>query len=180
MMRFLGDALRQAIAPEWRLLAVVLLVLATATNAIILSSLPEQGAALSPTFIVAAVIRVARLVLLNVAFLRSATRSSRALFMPDGAFWMVLLFTAISAVLSAVVGQFLPDPREKCGRFRRGQQHSHACYGAVYRVDGRVGHEKATGTRPSSLVSENGSVAAIFPFVVFLDRYSAGRTPHLY
>ncbi|QLC25473.1 hypothetical protein HFP57_10890 [Parasphingopyxis algicola] len=109
---FLRDALRQAIAPEWRLLAVILLVLATATNAVILSEIGEPGEPPSPIFLLAAVIRLAGLLLLTVALLRRATDSRRAPFMPDGAFWLMVLLTLLGFAVSAGVRALLPDGQD--------------------------------------------------------------------
>lgn len=108
IVAFLRDALRQAAAPDWRWLAIVLLVLVTATNMVILSAIPEPGATPSPAFIAVAAIRILGLLLLSVALLRRAMGSPRAAFMPDTAFWVSVAFSLLGFGVAIVVRRLLP------------------------------------------------------------------------
>lgn len=108
-IRFLKDALQQIIAPEWRKLALIALLLLVSTTAVLLSELDNSSEARSVSFIVAALVRLVGLLLLTVAFMRRATDSSRAAFMPDGAFWLSTVFVMLHFALTATVRSLLLD-----------------------------------------------------------------------
>jgi len=110
MTRFLGDALRQAIAPEWRLLGLLGVVLLTATNMVIMTEASDPGRIANPAFIVAALVRMFGLFILMIALMRSAVSSPRAMVMPDGAFWASVLLGFVGLALVIGLGQLLPLP----------------------------------------------------------------------
>lgn len=107
-IRFLKEALLQAIAPEWRMLALIFLVLVVSTTAVGLSELDNSSETRSLNFIIAGVVRLVGILLLTVAFLRRATGSSRAAFMPDGAFWLRTAFGVLVFALAIIVRFLLP------------------------------------------------------------------------
>jgi hypothetical protein len=105
---FVRDALASLANPRLWLLAALLAVLLTASNIVILLNPPVPG---EPPilFALAAFARVAGLLVLAVAVLRVLTGSTRAPFMPDGAFWLyaltLLVGVALAVGLGAVTGE---------------------------------------------------------------------------
>lgn len=108
MGSFLRDTLRQAFAREWWLPGLVLAIILTASNMVILSAKPVEGASPDASFAVAAFVRLAGLVFLTVMLLRRATNSSRPSLMPDGAFWLYLLLGMVGFALAAGLRLILP------------------------------------------------------------------------
>jgi hypothetical protein len=88
--------------------ALLLTVLLTVSNIVILRNAPPQGEVPPLAFVIAAIVRVAGLLLLAVTILRVLTDSRRRLYMPDGAFWLYVLTGiagfAVSAALGVVAG----------------------------------------------------------------------------
>jgi hypothetical protein len=100
---FLREALALLASP--RLLAPVaaLLALLTVSNIVIAANVPAEGEKLGPAFAVAALARVAGLLVLAVAILRTMTASARPRFRPDAGFWLyALTFVAATGVSVAV------------------------------------------------------------------------------
>jgi hypothetical protein len=103
LMSFLREALallasRRLVAP-----ALALAVLLTASNIVIASNVPAEGQRLGAAFAVAAFVRVAGLLVLAVAILRTMTGSARPRFRPDAGFWLyALTFIAATGVSVAV------------------------------------------------------------------------------
>lgn len=113
MTRFLREALRQAIAPEWRLLAILIAILLTVTNMVILSEISGGGAKTSPAFIIAALVRLFGIYFFMIALMRRAVSSPRALFMPDGAFWASVLLGIVGMALAAGLSGLLPETADE-------------------------------------------------------------------
>ena len=107
LIGFLREALgalgRGGIVPA----AVILLVLLTFSNIVILQNMPAKGSPPAVAFLVAAVLRVAGLLLLSVAILRALTASPRRRWLPDGGFWLYVLTFAAGAAVSAAVAWLL-------------------------------------------------------------------------
>jgi hypothetical protein len=97
---FLREALALLAAPRLVGLALALTVLLTASNIVVASNVPEDGEKLSAAFAVAALVRVAGILILAVAILRTLTASARPRFRPDAGFWLY----ALSFVVAAGVG----------------------------------------------------------------------------
>ncbi|HEX8379106.1 MAG TPA: hypothetical protein VF619_01000 [Allosphingosinicella sp.] len=100
---FLREALALLSAPRLLVPALVLMVLLTVSNIVIASTVPAEGEKLGPAFAVAALVRVAGLLVLAVAILRTMTGSARPRFRPDAGFWLyALTFVAATGVSVAV------------------------------------------------------------------------------
>jgi hypothetical protein len=100
---FLREALALLRSPRLLVPALALLVLLTVSNIVIASNVPAEGQKLGPAFAVAAFVRVAGILVLAVAILRTMTGSARPRFRPDAGFWLyALTFIAASAVSVAV------------------------------------------------------------------------------
>jgi hypothetical protein len=96
---FLREALALLRSPGLLVPALALAVLLTVSNIVIVSNVPAEGQGLGPAFAVAALIRVAGLLVLAVAILRTMTASPRPRFLPDAGFWLyALTFLAANAV----------------------------------------------------------------------------------
>jgi hypothetical protein len=99
---FLSEALDRLRRRELLLPTVILLVLLTASNMVILQNMPARGTGLGGVFAAAAAIRVAGLLLVAVAILRTMTGSRRPRWLPDGGFWLyALTFAAGTAATGA-------------------------------------------------------------------------------
>lgn len=109
MMKFLTDALRQAVAPEWRILAILLAILLTVTNIVIMNEALGGESRTSPAFIMAALVRLFGIFLFMVALMRCAVSSPRAMFMPDGAFWASVLLIIVGMIVAVVLRMLLPE-----------------------------------------------------------------------
>jgi hypothetical protein len=89
--------------------ALLLTVLLTASNIVILGTAPPEGEVPPLAFVVAAMVRVAGLLLLAVAILRVLTGSVRRTYMPDGAFWLYVLTGVFGFAVSAALGLVAGD-----------------------------------------------------------------------
>lgn len=92
----------------------LLVVLLTASNIVILTNPPGQGASPVP-FILAALVRVLGLIGLEAALLRLMLGGGRSPYRPDGAFWLFVLIVLAELVLAVAlqramrVGETLPE-----------------------------------------------------------------------
>ncbi|HEX9947539.1 MAG TPA: hypothetical protein VGA98_08365 [Allosphingosinicella sp.] len=103
LIGFLREALALLRTPGLLMPVLALAVLLTASNIVVASNVPEDGRGLGAAFMVAAFVRVAGLLVLAVAILRTMTRSARPRFRPDAGFWLyALTFVAAAAVSVAV------------------------------------------------------------------------------
>ena len=84
--------------------ALLLTLLLTASNIVILRTAPPEGEVPPLAFVVAAIVRVAGLLLLATAILRVLTGSVRRTYMPDGAFWLYILTGVFGFAVSAALG----------------------------------------------------------------------------
>lgn len=108
-MSFLREAL--ALLASRRLLApaLALMVLLTASNIVVASNVPAEGEKLGPAFAVAAFVRVAGILVLAVAILRTMTGSARPRFRPDAGFWLYALTFVVSAGVGVAVRLLLGE-----------------------------------------------------------------------
>jgi hypothetical protein len=96
---FLREALALLRSPGLLVPALALAVLLTVSNMVIVSNVPAEGEKLGAGFAAAALVRVAGLLLLAVALLRTMTASPRPRFRPDAGFWLyALTFVAANGV----------------------------------------------------------------------------------
>lgn len=103
LIAFLREALALLKSPRLLGPALALMVLLTASNIVVASNVPPPGGKLGPAFAVAALVRVAGILILAVAILRTMTESARSRFRPDAGFWLyALTFVVASGVGVAV------------------------------------------------------------------------------
>ena len=102
-LAFLREALALLSTPRLLVPALMLVVLLTASNIVVASNVPAEGEKLGAAFAVAALVRVAGILILAVAILRTMTGSARPRFRPDAGFWLyALTFVAATGVSVAV------------------------------------------------------------------------------
>jgi hypothetical protein len=109
LKKFLLDALLTLRQPKLLPPALILLLLLTFSNVFILQNMPPNGVAPSAGFLVAAVVRVAGLLLIAVAILRMLTESRRRLWLPDGGFWLYALTFAAGVAAGALARAMIGD-----------------------------------------------------------------------
>jgi hypothetical protein len=97
---FLREALALLASPRLVGPALALMALLTLSNIVVASNVPAQGEKLGAAFAVAAFVRVAGILVLAVAILRTMTGSARPRFRPDAGFWLY----ALSFIVNAGVG----------------------------------------------------------------------------
>lgn len=102
-MSFLREALALLATPRLLAPALALMVLLTASNIVVASNVPAPGEKLGPAFAVAAFVRVAGILVLVVAILRTMTGSSRPRFRPDAGFWLYALSFVVAAAVTIAV-----------------------------------------------------------------------------
>ncbi|HEX8514506.1 MAG TPA: hypothetical protein VF688_15545 [Allosphingosinicella sp.] len=100
---FLREALALLATPRLLVPALALMVLLTVSNIVIASNVPTEGKKLEAAFAVAALVRVAGLLVLAVAILRTMTASARPRFRPDAGFWLYALTFIAGAAVSVAV-----------------------------------------------------------------------------
>jgi hypothetical protein len=99
---FLSEALQGLRRRELLRPGLLLLVHLTLSNIVILKNVPAEGEGLGGLFAIAALVRVAGLLLIAVTALRILTDSPRPRWLPDGGFWLyVLTFAAGAAATGA-------------------------------------------------------------------------------
>jgi hypothetical protein len=109
LIAFLREALALLKSPRLVAPTLALTVLLTASNIVVASNVPAEGEKLGPAFAVAAFVRVAGILVLAVAILRTMTESARPRFRPDAGFWLYALTfvagTGVSVAVRLVTGE---------------------------------------------------------------------------
>ena len=100
---FLKEALALLRSPRLVGPALALTVLLTVSNMVVASNVPAQGEKLGVAFAVAAFVRVAGILVLAVAILRTMTGSPRPRFRPDAGFWLYALTFLVGAGVGVAV-----------------------------------------------------------------------------
>jgi hypothetical protein len=100
---FLREALALLSTPRLLVPALALMVLLTASNIVVASNVPAEGEKLGAAFAIAAFARVAGILVLAVAILRTMTASARPRFRPDAGFWLYALTFLVSAAVGVAV-----------------------------------------------------------------------------
>jgi hypothetical protein len=106
---FLSEALLSLGRRDLLLPGLILLVLLTLSNIVILQNMPGKGEGLGGLFAVAAVLRVAGLLLIAAAILRTLTSSPRSHWLPDGGFWLYTLTFAAGVAATGVSRVLIGD-----------------------------------------------------------------------
>jgi hypothetical protein len=101
---FLGAALAPVVRRPLLLPILLLGILLTASNIIVLLNVPVKGHMPPVGFLLAALLRVAGLLLGSVAILRLLNASARAPWLPDGGFWLYVLSFFFLVALTALPG----------------------------------------------------------------------------
>jgi hypothetical protein len=109
VLGFFRETLASLRNPRLLLPALLLTVLLTVSNIVILRNAPPQGEVPPLAFVIAAVVRIAGLLLLAVTILRLLTGSARRPYMPDGAFWLYVLTGVAGFALAAALGLVASD-----------------------------------------------------------------------
>jgi hypothetical protein len=115
LKEFLSEALLSLRGRELLLPALILLVLLTASNIVILQNMPAKGSPPPALFAVAALVRIAGLLLIAVTVLRMLTASHRRRWVPDGGFWLYALTFAAGIAASALARLVIGDGRDLPG-----------------------------------------------------------------
>jgi hypothetical protein len=105
----LRRTLKQARARPWLRLAPLLLLLLTATNAVLALRAPAPGSEPDLAFVAAGLVRGVGLVSFSVALLRIAAGSGRPRWLPDAGYFLYFAISGIGLLFSIAAGRIGAD-----------------------------------------------------------------------